>query len=246
MKVRMTAFAVCVLILCASAVFAQGTIDAVLNWGNGKAFFFKGDEYIRYDITTHKVDPGYPKKIGNAFPGMTFTSGVDAAINWGKVDGHDTAFFFKGDEYIRYDIEQHRVDAGYPKKIGNAFPGMTFQKVDAVINWLNGKAYFFSGDEFIRYDITTNKVDPGYPKKIGNAFPGMTFSSGVDACVEWGKIEEHNTAFFFKGDEYIRYDMEQHRVDAGYPRKIGNAFPGLMFSAPGSEAAPAPASSEGP
>jgi hypothetical protein len=43
--------------------------------GNGKAYFFKGNEYVRFDITTDKADPGYPKPIdsnhGMDYPGLT-------------------------------------------------------------------------------------------------------------------------------------------------------------------------------
>jgi matrix metalloproteinase-14 (membrane-inserted) len=46
-----------------------------VNWGNGKAYFFKGSEYLRWDITTDKADPGYPKPIDskswNGLPGLT-------------------------------------------------------------------------------------------------------------------------------------------------------------------------------
>jgi len=35
-----------------------------LVWDNDKAYFFKGDEYIRYDIAADQADEGYPQSIG--------------------------------------------------------------------------------------------------------------------------------------------------------------------------------------
>ena len=38
-------------------------------WNNGKAYFFKGNQYIRYDITTETTDAGYPKPIAGNWHG---------------------------------------------------------------------------------------------------------------------------------------------------------------------------------
>ncbi len=47
-------------------------IDAVVAWDNGKAYFFKGRQYVRYDIKADRVDPGYPKPINNeTWPGLS-------------------------------------------------------------------------------------------------------------------------------------------------------------------------------
>ena len=35
-------------------------VDSAVNWGNGKAYFFKGSQYVRFDIASDRVDPGYP------------------------------------------------------------------------------------------------------------------------------------------------------------------------------------------
>ena len=43
-----------------------------MNWGNGKVYFFKGDEYSRYDIAADKVDAGFPsssRQLAGAAPG---------------------------------------------------------------------------------------------------------------------------------------------------------------------------------
>src|SRR2546423_11356512 len=95
-------------------------------WGDGKAYFFRGDQYVRYDIAQDHVDQGYPRPIAGSWPGV-FEDGVDAAVVWG--DGK--AYFFRGDQYVRYDIEQDHADDGYPLPIASCWPGLFGDGVDA-------------------------------------------------------------------------------------------------------------------
>ncbi|ROQ33464.1 hemopexin [Streptomyces sp. PanSC19] len=81
-------------------------VDAAVNWGNGKLYFFKGDSYVRYDITADRVDPGYPRTIAGNWTGL-FTEGVDAVVH----PGGRFAYFFRGEEFQRFDVDADRVDA---------------------------------------------------------------------------------------------------------------------------------------
>ncbi len=148
--------------------FYQG-IDAGLLWNNGKAFFFKGDEYIRFDLYQNQVELGYPQKLksGNwlGWPSH-FYQGIDAAVLW----NNGKAYFFKGDEYIQYDIYKEMTDRGYPKKIkeelGKEWPSNFTKGIDAAITINYRKAFLFKKDEYIAYDIKKGSIDSGYPKKI--------------------------------------------------------------------------------
>ncbi len=83
-------------------------IDAVVEWDNGKAYFFKGGQYVRYDIKADRVDPGYPKPINReTWPGLPWTEGIDAAVN-----GATAAYFSRGRMSVRHQAD--RV-SGYPK-----------------------------------------------------------------------------------------------------------------------------------
>jgi hypothetical protein len=98
-------------------------IDAGINWGNGKAYFFKGNQYLRYDMIRDEVDPGFPKPIADNWKGFppSWSSGIDAAMNWG--DG--IVYFFKGGEYLRYDIKSGEGDFSVqtPRPVAGNWPG---------------------------------------------------------------------------------------------------------------------------
>jgi len=80
----------------------------------------------------------------------------------------------------------------YPLPIAGNWPGMAeagfADKVDAIVNWGNGKVYFFLENRYLRYDIWRDKVDPSYPRPITGNWPGMAeagFGDKVDAIVDW-------------------------------------------------------------
>jgi outer membrane protein OmpA-like peptidoglycan-associated protein len=132
------------------------------------------------------------------------------------------AYFFLGQQYLRYDIPGDGVDEGFPKRIGDAWPGVFPSGIDAAVVWPNDKAYFFRGGEYVRYDIAKDATDPGYPKPISNGWPGV-FPSGIDAAVVWPDLK----AYFFKGTKYVRYDVASDVVDEGWPKSLAEGWPGV-------------------
>lgn len=205
-----------------SAFQTQKVVErrVAINWGNGKAYFFKGDKYIRYDLKTEKPDPGYPAPIAGNWKGL-WPSGIDAALKWGNV-----AYFFKGGQYAKWDIAKDAMVAGYPKPVNaSTWPGLWTSGIDAAVDWGNGKAYFFKGSQYLRYDIATEKPDPGYPSKFSaQSWPGLC-TNGIDGVVNWG----NGKAYFFKGDQYFRYDINADKADPGYPQPVNAAsWPGLQ------------------
>jgi len=51
----------------------SGEIDAAINGRGqyaGKAYFIKGDQYVRWDWHTEMVDTGYPKTIASFWPAL--------------------------------------------------------------------------------------------------------------------------------------------------------------------------------
>ncbi|NVB83832.1 MAG: hypothetical protein HOV81_35990 [Kofleriaceae bacterium] len=190
-------------------------LDATINLGNGKAYFFAGSQYARYDLDEDRIDEGYPKAISAGWPGLW--NNIDAGVMWpnGKI------YFFKGDEYVRFDATTKKMDAGYPKKIKSAWKGLWADGIEAaMIDPTNGKAYFFKGSQYIRYNIKADHADAGYPLPIGPNWHGVT----------WPKIDTVLTsslyAYFFRGDSYIRYNLLLDKADSGV-RKTDYHWPGL-------------------
>jgi len=175
-------------------------IDAAIVRPNGKGYFFKGDQYLRY-TPCKGVDAGFPKKIiGNwkKWPKDFFP--LDAAVFWPP---NGKAYFFKGDRYLRYTLG-HGVDSGYPKKIiGNwlKWP-KDFFPLDAALFWPStGKAYFFKGTEYVRYTPGVG-VDAGYPKMIANNWKKWPADFlPLDSAVQWSS----GIVYFFHGGKYSRY-----------------------------------------
>ena len=214
-------------------------IGAACVWPNGKVYFFKGNKYFQYDIASDSIDEGFPKKISEGWPGV-FGDNIDAVAVWPEGSQFEgKAYFFKGDQYIRFDIASNCADPGYPQSIGDGnWPGLFEGDIDAVCVWpggtpYEGKAYFFRGDEYIRYDIAADRADPGYPCKIGGGnWPGL-FTEDIDAACVWPEGTPYaGKIYFFRGGEYLRFDARTNRADAGYPQRIdGGNWGGFTPSA---------------
>jgi hypothetical protein len=193
-------------------------LDAAIVWPNGKAYFFKGDKYVRYAINPEGIDPWYPKKIQDQWPGL-WDCDIDAAVVWND----STAYFFKGAEFIRYSIkDKEGAQSGYPKRIKESWPGLWERDIDAAIVLSDG-AYFFKGDQYIRYPVAEpidkQRADP--PKKIRDKWPQL-WERDIDAALVWN----NGMAYFFKCADYIGYSTDGTRANAS--RAIKDYWKGLI------------------
>ena len=182
-------------------------IDAAFYMNDKQICLFSGKNYY----LVHSKNRTLQSKgiiSSQSFPGVTFKT-IDAAINC----GNGKAYFFSGEEYIRFDMTRFRADPDYPKPINNTtWPGLPFKSIDAAVNWRNGKAYFFKGNSYTRYDIADDKNDSNYPKTINSStWPELSFSE-IDAGVSF----DDEQVYFFAGGRYNIYSVDEHE------KKIGN------------------------
>jgi matrix metalloproteinase-14 (membrane-inserted) len=199
------------------------------SWEVTKIFFFRGGQYLRYDLSTAKVDPGFPKQIASNWSGWpsSWGAGVDAVVNW----GNGKIFFFKGSEFLRFDFAANHVDAGFPKPIAGNWTGWPHSwnsGIDEAINWGNGKVYFFKGGEYLRFDIDADRVDAGYPQSIAGGnwkdWPAG-WNSDLDVAVPW----TYGRAIFFKGNQSMMVEMATHKA-MGPPGSNAVNFPNFPSS----------------
>ncbi|MFW9995151.1 MAG: DUF6345 domain-containing protein [Candidatus Odinarchaeota archaeon] len=162
----------------------------------------------------------------------SFTGGIDAAV-CGTDRRKGKAYFFKGNYYLRYDWDDDYVDANYPKRIAghwDGFPSNFTSGIDAAVlgdGPRKGKAYFFKGNQYVRFDWDDDRVDSGYPKSIAGHWDGFpsNFTSGLNAGL-YGDKSFSGKAYFFKGDQYVRFDWDDDRVDSGYPKSMAGLWYG--------------------
>ena len=186
-------------------------IDAALYWPGNKVYFFTGSMYYRYDLSLDKVDTGYPKPIkGNWFGLEPFENHIDAAF--AKPDG-SKAYFFSGSKYIRYDIKKDKADDGYPLPIMGNWLGLEpfSSGIDAVFMLpQSNTAYFFKGNLYIRYDIAADRAYDGYPRQITGDWKGLEAFGSVDAAFPKVDGQGNIKIYFFKGDQYLRYQYVKY------------------------------------
>ncbi|HWT25772.1 MAG TPA: hemopexin repeat-containing protein [Solirubrobacteraceae bacterium] len=135
----------------------------------GKAYFFAGSEYARYDWTADRMDPGYPQPLAAWKLPHPFDLGIGTAVN-GRGAYEGKAYFFRGDQYVRYDWSRDGVDPGYPAQLSLwKLPAPFHLGIDGAINGeaaYADKLYLFKGDQYVRYDWNADSPDPGYPQPI--------------------------------------------------------------------------------
>ncbi|MBS1697367.1 MAG: hypothetical protein JST25_03075 [Actinobacteria bacterium] len=137
----------------------DGGVDAAVDLGTGKLYFFLGAAYARIDNASNTVEAAGMPIAGN-WPGMAengFGDALDAAVN----NGDGSVCFFRGDQCLLYDIGADSVSTG-PAPIAERWPGLVGtgfdEGLDTAVDWGDGTVYFFRGDSYLAYDRSSGQT----------------------------------------------------------------------------------------
>ena len=211
--------AIFILAISLNLLYAQSLgLDAAFKGENGKAYFFKGSYYYRFDFFNTSVDPGYPRKISSDnWKGLTFSS-TDAAFynEKGKV------FFFSGNRFLVFDFNAQKADPGYPQDINaKTWPGLGFDSIDAAAYMGNNKVLFIKGRKFMVYNLRSMAAEKGYPEDLTEKeWENFPFAS-VDCA-----LYHEEKLYLFSGNEYAR-STNKFKVEKDYPRNASASWRGL-------------------
>jgi alkaline phosphatase D len=136
-------------------------LDAVFFSPSGKAYFFLGNGYVRYDLAKDHADPGYPKYTKRHFHGV-FSGPLRGVLPAGP----SKVYFVSERQCVRYDLHADHADPGYPRPLSEEFPGVSADGIDGAVGSADGAYHFIRGDEVLRFDPSTGQVSPGPPRAL--------------------------------------------------------------------------------
>lgn len=197
-------------------------VNACAVWNN-KAYFFSGEQYLRFDIPSDKVDQD-PRLIREWWPGWPqswWSGGIQGALPLNQF-----IYFFRGGEYIRFDMNENRVSPGYPRPIAGNWPGWPASwsdGIDGCVRWAGNLAYFFKGRYYIRYDLSLDKVTGG-PTEINTAWGN--WPAGWATRCNGGGVWPDGRAYLFSDGDYVLYNIAADAVMGGYPMAVINNWVG--------------------
>ncbi|MDX1416768.1 MAG: hypothetical protein R3293_21380 [Candidatus Promineifilaceae bacterium] len=187
----------------------------------------------KYRLTsTVEMKPLY---ISLGLPRKSFVTDTSASIE-GPFEAVASAekpypgqiYLFRGGRNWLFDLQTKKVEGPFTIREnwgGGTWPGSFATGVDAAV-W-GGEAfpnyiYFFKEDHFIRFNFDNWKVDIA-PTPIAEGGWGPSrdtwLANGVDTALHGIGVKQHGFIHFFKGSEYLCYDLA-HRANVTGPVPI--------------------------
>jgi hypothetical protein len=157
-----------------------------------KAYFFKGLSYLRWDIRAEAIDGEAQSIPDNWKKWPDGWTKVDAVVAYSDF----RLFFFSGPEYAHFEVDKNQFT--WVRKIADHWPQLPSSGIDAAVNWP------------VRRRLSSNPLLP----PAGTPVWPLDLRSGYDGITDYGK------AYFFFGNQYVRYDIDKDAPDDGYPHVI--------------------------
>ncbi|MEU9339381.1 hemopexin repeat-containing protein [Streptomyces sp. NPDC048290] len=215
--------------------FAQGINAALAVQGNpDRVWLFRADEYMCYDRKNHTIVTRKQVPAGWApFQAKQFVDRIDAALPHPTLS--DQIWFFHDDWYLRYDAANDTITKR-PTLLTDGWPGLASvagfnQWIDAALpmpaqEGQPNQAWFFHGHTYLRYDLDNDTIKVN-PTPIEDGWPGLK-SVGFDRVdVATAVSGNPHEAWFFKDDQYVRYDLRTDKVLNGGAKPIAEGWPPL-------------------
>lgn len=186
-------------------------IDGVMTWQDGRTYFFKGNNYWRYNDAEGKCDTGYPKPIREGWGGM---HGPIDAVFLGKVKNSYGTYFFKGSSYYQYRKEHSQVSNPQPTENWGGLDG----PIDGVFIWRNGVTYAFAEDSYYRLESGT----------FTGPFPISKWGGMTGPINTVFRYKKDDYTYFFKEWKYYKFeDKGDKRLSISGPWELDHKWRGL-------------------
>ncbi|KAM4700323.1 matrix metalloproteinase-28 [Discoglossus pictus] len=175
--------------------YCQSMFDAI-TWDLNKILYiFKGRHFWTVSLDGNVTGPQALQERWRKIPNF-----VEAAV----VSGSDGKFFFfKGGRCWRY--KGHKLEAGFPRKC--SADGLPRHPDTALYFQPLGHLVLFKGRKYYVVNEESLTVEPYYPRSLQDW-------KGVPSKANGVLTHPDGSVYFFKGDQYWRFNQDKLRVTA--------------------------------
>ncbi|MEO8707276.1 MAG: alkaline phosphatase D family protein [Kofleriaceae bacterium] len=183
------------------------------------AWCFAGDRFVQFDARRRFLGTGALGIDGWLGLPAAFCTGIDAACYFPP---DASVHLFRGGEFVVWrDGPVPLSDGRIARRLGrdgwHALPETWCDGIGAMYyDRARGRPFAFRGDQFVEYGVGTPPrplVEAGW--NLGD------FESGFDAVLDHPPSQR---VYFFRGDEYVRWDPANRAIEPNYPARIGRPY----------------------
>ena len=157
------------------ASFSEG-VDAGVVWTNGKAYFFKGSQFVRFELPAERVDPGYPRRSRRS--GRACSPRTSTPWRSGRTARRTSSPAINTCDTTSPATRPTR-DSPLPLQATGPVCRTTSPRASTKQSYGTTERHTFSRvTDMCDIDIAADRVESGYPQAITGNWPGV-WSDGV-------------------------------------------------------------------